>query len=409
MPITKILPLFFILTAFTFTACDDAAPEQSSNEDYQRTLLSQLLQAKPGDIIEIPEGTFTFNRSLTLNTDNVTIRGQGMDKSILSFKEQIQGAEGLFVSANNFTIENLAIEDAKGDALKISKGENIVIRNVRTEWTNGPDEKNGAYGIYPVQTVNTLIEGSIAIGASDAGIYVGQSRNVIVRNNRAEFNVAGIEVENTQGADVYNNVSTNNTGGILVFNMPNLPQPGGRVRVYDNDIFENNTKNFAPKGSAVSYTPAGSGMLINAHDHVEIFNNRIKDNETANIIISSAQSVGYYDKESASDGFDPYPESISIYDNEFEGGGNKPDHLELKALRVLAFGITGSLPDILWDGFYNADALIDGSIPQEKRICVDNGEAMLVNVDGPNGFKNVSTDMSLHRCKLDKLPTISLN
>lgn len=54
----------------------------------------------------------------------------------------------------------------------------------------------------------------MAIGASDAGIYVRQSRDVIVRNSRAEFNVAGIEIENTVNADVYGNTATNNTGGI---------------------------------------------------------------------------------------------------------------------------------------------------------------------------------------------------
>ena len=50
-----------------------------------------------------------------------------------------------------------------------------MIRRVRTEWTRGPHTENGAYGIYPVQTENVLIDESVAVGASDAGIYVGQS------------------------------------------------------------------------------------------------------------------------------------------------------------------------------------------------------------------------------------------
>ena len=57
-----------------------------------------------------------------------------------------------------------AIEDTAGDGLKVNEGRNIVIRRVRTEWTNGPDEKNGAYGIYPVQAENVLLEDSVAIG-----------------------------------------------------------------------------------------------------------------------------------------------------------------------------------------------------------------------------------------------------
>ena len=138
-----------------------------------------------------------------------------------------------------------------------------------------------------MQTRNVLIEDSIAIGASDAGIYVGQSRNVVIRRNRAERNVAGIEVENTIGADVYDNVATENTGGILVFNMPNLPQPGSQTRVYNNHVFANNTGNFGHAGTPVASIPAGSGIVVNSNDLVEIFDNDISDNRTANIIISS--------------------------------------------------------------------------------------------------------------------------
>lgn len=151
------------------------------------------------------------------------------------------------MNASGFTLEHLAIEDSKGDGLKVSEAENITIRGVRVEWTGGPKTSNGAYGLYPVLTRNVLIEDSVAIGASDAGIYVGQSRDVIVRNNRAERNVAGIEVENTVNADVYGNVAAENTGGILVFNMPALTQQGAAIRVYGNKVFKNNTGNFGAK------------------------------------------------------------------------------------------------------------------------------------------------------------------
>ena len=68
-----------------------------------------------------------------------------------------------------------------------------------------------------MQCDNVLIENCTAIGASDAGIYVGQSNRIIVRNSIAHQNVAGIEIENSLNADVFDNVATGNTGGILVF------------------------------------------------------------------------------------------------------------------------------------------------------------------------------------------------
>lgn len=395
--------------ALAFTACGKQTAEETTPADasYQETLMVQLLDAKPGDVIDIPEGVFAFDRSLSLTVDGVTIRGQGMDKSVLSFKNQVAGAEGLLVTANDFTIEDLAIEDTKGDALKISEGENIIIRRVRTEWTGGPKTSNGAYGIYPVQTKNVLMEENVAIAAADAGLYIGQSQNVIVRNNRAEYNVAGIEIENTFDADVYGNVATKNTGGILVFNMPNLKQPGARTRVFNNEVYENNTKNFGHEGTPVASIPAGSGVVVNSNDQVEIFDNDIKDNKTANVIIASIFSSGI-SQDGMQDDFDPYPEGIYIYDNRFEGGGNNPDGLELQALKIAVAGPMGSIPDILWDGYVDEEKFVDGALPDDMRLCVQNGEAKVLNVDGPNNNKSPRIVDDGHDCALEKLPAITL-
>ncbi|UVE17537.1 right-handed parallel beta-helix repeat-containing protein [Pseudomonas sp. LS44] len=402
--------LTLIALSVLLAACGEdqqAPPPATTHVDFQKELQTKLIKAKAGEVIEIPAGTYQLDRSLSLKANGVTIKGAGMDKTILNFKGQKSGAEGLLVSASDFTIEGLALEDTKGDALKVVGGKNIVIRNVRTEWTNGPATENGAYGIYPVQTENTLIEGAVAIGASDAGIYVGQSRNVVVRNSRAERNVAGIEIENTIGADVYGNVATGNTGGILVFNMPNLQQPGHGTRVYKNQIQGNNHDNFGHKGTPVASVPAGSGVVINSNDQVEIFDNDIGEHKTANLIVSSYFSTGYTNL-STQENFDPYPESIYIYANRFGPGGDSPDNLELKALKLAKYGLSGRLPDILWDGYVNPQKLVDGKMPADLAICIDNGEAGVLNVDAANGYKNISTDISSHRCNLPKLPAVQL-
>jgi len=398
--------LMALWLSIVLAGCEPPAePNVGSTTDattYEDQLRLALETAKPGDTILIPEGVHPFTRSLTLNTNGVTIRGAGMDRSVLSFADQIAGAEGLLVNASDFTIEDVAIEDTVGDALKINEGSNITIRRVRTEWTRGPHTDNGAYGIYPVQTKNTLIEGAVAIGASDAGIYVGQSSNVVVRDSLAEYNVAGIEIENTVHADVYNNVATNNTGGILVFNMPDLPQEGHSTRVFKNQVVNNNTGNFAPPGGAVAGVPAGSGIVINSNDKVEIFENEIADNQTANVLISSFFSASYSERKTAPQ-FDPFPETIYIYDNTFSGGGNQPDREELEQLRQLLFGEAGSLPDIVWDGIANPD-----KTTSEFAICVNNGEAIVINVDSGNGNENVTVDMEAHTCDHKKLGEVTL-
>ena len=377
-----------------------SATSAAAESGFAAELRTRLLDAKPGDVIEVPAGTFSFDRSLNLRVANVTLRGAGQDKSILSFKGQKSGAEGLLVNANDFTIENIAIEDSKGDGLKISESENVTIRGVRVEWTGGPKTSNGGYGLYPVLTRNVLVEDSIAIGASDAGIYVGQSRDVIVRNNRAERNVAGIEIENTINADVYGNTATENTGGILVFNMPALTQQGDAIRVFQNKVFKNNTGNFGAKGTPVASVPAGSGIVVNSNDGIEIFDNDIADNQTANIIISSVYSTGYKDDKASGD-FDPYPERIHVHGNRLSGGGDAPDGLDLKALKMALYGLRGNLPDVLFDGYVNTKRA------GGPEICFRDVSGV-VNADGPGGFKNPNKDAKPFECSLPPLPAVDL-
>jgi parallel beta-helix repeat protein len=389
------------------SACKNDGPATPTSADmaFQKSLQEQLLDAKPGSVITIPAGTYNLTSGLSLRANGVTVRGAGMEKTVLSFKGQVTGPEGLLVYGNDFTIEGLTIEDSKGDGLKINDGENITIRKVKVQWTGGPKVTNGAYGIYPVKTKNVLIEDCVAIAASDAGIYVGQSNGVVVRNSRAEQNVAGIEIENTVNADVYGNVTTNNTGGILVFNMPNLSQPGHSTRVFKNKVEKNNLGNFAAKGTAVASVPAGSGVVINSNSKVEIFDNDITDNQTANIIISSYHSTGYFTEKGVAANYDPYPKAIYVYGNRFKGGGDSPDGLELKTLKLAMFGLGGRLPDVLWDGYVDTKLMVKGVLPPEARICIQEGVGVL-NADGPNKYKDPSSDAKPYRCELPKLAPV---
>lgn len=367
----------------------------TAGPDFQKQVQEALINAKPGAVIELPEGKHELDRTLSLSVENVTIRGKGMDKTILSFKGQKAGAAGMLVTSNGFTIEDLAIEDPKGDALKINGSNGVIIRRVRTEWTGGPNEKNGSYGMYPVQCTNVLIEDSVAIGASDAGIYVGQSKNIVMRRNRAEFNVAGMEVENSQNADVYQNTATKNTGGILLFNLPDLPVKDGKnARVFENKVFENNTENFAPKGNIVAKVPTGSGIIILATNHIDVYKNTIKDNVSANVSIYSYLTTGNPLNDPT---YDPYTDTIYVHDNTISGGGASPNGRTRELVPVLGTPV----PAILYDGILRPNT-------KDAHICIqNNGEATFANYDAGNKFKHVSRDLKSHDCSLPPLQPVS--
>ncbi len=386
------------------------ATASASNRDVQQHLREQLLNAKPGDVITIPAGHFHLKRGLALHANGVTIKGAGMHKSVLDFKGMISGPQGLLVNGSNFTIEDLAIINTKGDALKIKQGNNIVIRRVRVAWTRGPNPDNGGYGLYPIRTSNLLIEDCEGSGAADSAIYVGQSNNVIVRNNKLTGNVAGIEIENTTNADVYGNTTTGNTGGILVFNMPNLAMDGHSTRVYKNHVYKNNHANFGARGTPVASLPAGSGIVINSYDRVEVFDNVIADNKTANVIVSSYYSTNYYNKPGVNPDYNPYPKGIYIHDNQFSGGGTAPGSAVFMKLKNAVFGADGHFPDVIWDGYFDPkDVGKDGLPPAKDRICVPDPKVDVFNADGPGSYKHPRMDSKHFRCKLAPLPPVKLD
>ncbi|HEV3022097.1 MAG TPA: parallel beta-helix domain-containing protein, partial [Pirellulales bacterium] len=369
---TGTLPALFIVMATGATAADKpprpVATIEPGPEAYAR-LQTALIAALPGDTVELVAGTFEFTATLSLDVPGVTLRGQGSEQTILSFAglRPGTGGEGLSITSGAFTLEDLAVVDAKGDAVKINGADGVTLRRVRVEWTGGAKPTNGSYGLYPVLCRNVLVEDCLVRGSSDAGIYVGQSRNIIVRRNRAEQNVAGIEIENSVDADVYENELTDNAAGILVFTLPDLVQKEGRnCRVFRNRVSANNHENFAPKGNIVAQVPRGTGVMVMAADSIEIFDNDLNDNQTVNLAIVSylATKLEFSDRE-----FDPYAEAIYVHDNRFAGGGDKPAG-ELALLKVVLLRRT--LPDIICDWATDPAKFVDGKLPDELQVRLDN-------------------------------------
>ena len=364
-----------------------------------------LILANPGDIVHISEGFYKLEDSLSIDIDNLILQGDGINKTILSFKDQMSGAQGLSVTSDGVTLQDFAVEDAKGDAIKVKGVHGISFIRVRTEWTNGPDELNGAYGLYPVESKNVLIDSCVAIGASDAGIYVGQSENIIVKNSRAEFNVAGIEIENSYYADVFDNHAENNTGGILVFDLPDIPQQGGHhVRVFRNKSINNNTDNFAPEGNIVGEVPRGTGIIIQANSHVEIFENDIGGNDTVNIAIVT------YGYETEDKNYYPHPRAIQVHNNRFTKSGNNPD-LETGELAKILYELSDkNMPDIFWDGILPMKQIIFGQPDNEKLILGDNGSATFLTINPIKYmlpiFNPVERDYDNYRGTITPLPEV---
>ena len=401
------LLIFILFASFSF----NLTAKQillGSNLNSQEEIQEALIDLEPGDVLTLEPGEYFFEDGISLDVDDVIFEGSGIDDTILNFGNQISGAQGLLVTSDGVTLRDFAVLDAKGDAIKVIGADGINMIRLRTEWTGGPKATNGAYGFYPVESKDVLIDGCVAIGASDAGIYVGQSQNIIVKNSVAQYNVAGIEIENSYYADVFDNLASHNTGGILVFDLPDLPQQGGHhVRVFRNKAINNDTDNFAPEGNIVGEVPRGTGIIIQANSDVEVFDNDIYGNGTVNL------SIVTYGYETEDENYNPHPKSIQIHGNRFGDGGFDPD-IGTGELAAILFELSdGDMPDIFWDGILPTSQMIFGQPEEERLIISNNGDATFLTLNPIKYilpfFDPVERDIKAYEGEVRPLPEVILN
>ncbi|MEQ9735961.1 MAG: hypothetical protein RLN67_01960, partial [Algiphilus sp.] len=255
--------------------------------------IEAFIRARPGDTIRFDCGFYDLTSTLLLTqTEGVTIKGCGMDETVLSFRNS-DGVEGLLIDeVRGVVIEDLTVADPAGNGIEMRNVDHGTVRSVRAFWSSGggrespnpvtadnyagddsplhvactdpatqdpdsslfngpnadissPDytvsDKAGRYGIYPVKSKNILIEETESIGASDAGIYVGQTSTAIIRNSRAAYNVFGFEIENVRHGEYAYNLAECNTGGFLIYDLDNLTQYGERTIMHHNVSRMNNT------------------------------------------------------------------------------------------------------------------------------------------------------------------------
>jgi len=396
-------------------ACGDDAEGIQPSADDQTTLQTALTGLEDGDELVLGAGTFRLTDVLGVNGKaDVVIRGQGMDETILDFSGQEVGGAGLdLTNMERVVVSDLSIMDAEGNGLRIRGSDGVVIRNVRAGWTAESSTDNGKYAIYPVQCQNVLVEGSEALNSADAGFYMGQVTNGIMRNNVARGNVAGFEVENSVNCEVHDNLAEDNTGGILVFELPGLPMQGAGTLVRDNEVRANDRANFGEPGSTVGLIPAGTGIFILAANDVEIRDNVIADNRSIGVAVISYDTLLALEGEASTGDpdYDTLSEDIWIHDNEMTDNGLEPgssgDALAMILGLIQAF--TGEpfpedLEDVVYDGFYPEDA-------GPETLCLSSDPPTFIDIDAAGLVMEdpvISRDPTPHLCDGTPRPSVTL-
>jgi parallel beta-helix repeat protein len=375
----------------------------TDGDDITNLLLATINDAGADAVIVLPKGTFSVTKPIAISASQtgLTLVGHGIDQTKLDFIDSVAD-DGIKVSgANNVVLRDFSVYEAAKNGIKVDQANGVHFNYVATIWENPltPEAEepglNGIYGLYPVGSQNVLVENSYSKGSSDAGIYVGQTSNIVVRHNVAEHNVAGIEIENSSNADVYDNIAFDNTGGLLIFDLDGLDKAfGSNIRLFNNHSYSNNLAN---AGSGfVGYVPQGTGALVLASDGVEIFNNQFDDNDGQAIALTSyflidddVENYGTKYGETILDGWTPIINNIYIHDNAYKNNASDPDtNQETSLLAQVSLGyilgqnFTGAAvdhPAVVYDGIgellTNANALAAMGINPgiyDNTMCIEN-------------------------------------
>ena len=235
-----------------------------------------------------------------------------------------------------FSIRGFTVNGFADDGIFIFCVDDWQIREVSAN-------DNGEYALFPSHTRHGRITRSIATGAHDTGIYIGQSFDARIDHNVSTKNVSGYELENSSNMRLDHNSSFKNTAGILTFANPGLDvHVNENNRIDHNFVVGNNAPNTCiDPNDEVCQVPSGTGILLLATDSNTVQNNWVLNNDSYGIGTISQCTLDASTCHSLD--VDPDPDHNVIAHNFVQGNGSSPDPLVPPLFAVdLAWDVTGT-------------------------------------------------------------------
>jgi parallel beta-helix repeat protein len=319
-----------LVACLLLLACAGPAPAQSLRVRSGESIAAALELAKPGMVIEVEPGV--YHEALVVDTPNLTLRGivRGAERPVLDGRGVLN--DGVIASGSPFTMTGFAVRHYKGNGVTTQGVDGVFLTDLVVDDT-------GLYGVYPVQSRNITVTHSTVTRIRDAAIYVGESNGALVAMNHVHHNVAGIEIENTNDAEVRDNLATDNTAGILVFVLPGKVQKEGRrTHVHRNWVVKNNTPNFGDPEAIVGQVPHGIGILVMGADDTIVENNQVRENASLGIALTRLAP----DQAKKDPQLEPMTDGARVGANHLDANGTAP-HASI----TQGYGGGG---DFGWDG-----------------------------------------------------------
>jgi nitrous oxidase accessory protein NosD len=255
-------------------------------EDYP-TIQEAVDAAAPGDIVLIGEGV--YNESVSVETDNIVIRGVDRQGVVLDGMHSEDLANGIIVFANGVAVENLTVQNyySNGVFFTGDYDSDFLLEGYRISHVTALN--NRKYGLYAFNATYGLIENSYAAGHTDSGYYVGQCQpcRVLLTNNISEYNTLAYSGTNA-GGELYvvNNEFRLNRIGVTPNTLSSEELAPQRSGVFAGNWIHSNGNPETSKGGDIWELAYGVGMVLPGANENLILRNLIENNRNGGVAIS---------------------------------------------------------------------------------------------------------------------------
>lgn len=305
MAVKRGLTATIVLLAMVFLGGCAQAPSQSElhlvRVPQDATLAEAGSLVADGGIILIGPGT--YQESLEVTGDDITVRGQDRNEVILD--GELTRSNGVIATGARVTVENLTVRNFLQSGVLITGTSGVDGTGI----ARGPDgylpentpppvpgylvqavtaSNNGLYGIYSFNRTGGIIRDNIATGGSDSGIYVGQcvDCNAVVTDNILMDNAVGLEFANASSVAVHGNRIVDNRVGISV--LSNYLEAHGPTKsvVIAGNLIANNNETQTPVQADGGF---GIGIGLGGTIDALVRANTISSNSGVGIWITSSE------------------------------------------------------------------------------------------------------------------------
>ena len=404
MNLSRFLILLVAALLWNASAADAKVHRVSPDDDVQAV----IDDADPGDTVLFQPGLYTTDNEqfgLRVTTDNLRLIGKVKKGRGEAGKVRIRPSDsgtqetGIYAAPagcgpeikgecldeddnslqlHGFYVRGFTVEDFPRNGIQTRFVDDFKI--IRNE-----SARNLHNGIYPTISANGLVQNNVSYGSEDTAMWVAASQNVRVIGNELYDSVIGLEVNVSLNIEVTQNDVHNNTVGIGLFH-PNTAGNDpidvmGNWVVEHNNVYDNNTENFAPDGSFQADLPQGVGILVLGVSDNVVAKNDVEGNDFVGIGVlgwcTAASAIPGRDCTTdppVIDGvfYDPAVNDNLVSNNKVSGNGGVPPGgpLDFLAADISYFELEGSSGNCFEknkpkNGFTYVSSEPDGELPTD--------------------------------------------